>query len=288
MPWKINKKIKNLFRQKTSALSPTKASAHAPFPIKKGSITIEAAIVVPLFFLATVALICVMDLQRIKSEINVSLNQSAKELGMYAFALNGAKEESPVGAVDDAVCMIVTMNRIKDNEQVSLLPLKTTYQDNRIELWISGHYKLPVSILPLPKIVFQNRVNVHDWTGYSGDFGGGGASDIGGEMVYVTDYQSVYHTSSKCTHLELSIVQTTKNQVAYERNENGAKYYDCPHCVNGNEHLGTVYITKTGDRYHADLNCQSLKRSVRLVEKDLLSGISECSRCREMGGADEH
>ena len=45
------------------------------------------------------------------------------------------------------------------------------------------------------------------------------------EMVYVTEYESVYHTSESCTHLDLSVHRGIKTQVEQKRNEYGGKYH---------------------------------------------------------------
>ena len=121
---------------------------------------------------------------------------------------------------------------------------------------------------------------VHAWTGYdSGDAGktDGGAGD---EMVYVSDYESVYHTSVHCTHLDLSIHQGTKEQVERQRNEYGKKYHACERC-GGDSHL--VYYTEKGDRYHSEASCSGLKRTVRLVEKSQIQEHTQCERCRGTG-----
>ena len=275
MSW-INK---ILFRQKEYVIKRAKASPRASSKSLKASLTIEAAVVLPLFFMGMVALICIMDLQRVKTEVNVSLNESAKELGMYAFALGAG--ESPIGEVDDALCMAYAQANLKSDERVTLHTLKSSYNSNVVELWVSGSYRLPVAIIPIPRITFQNRVRVHDWTGYDGD-GAAESEHVHEELVYVTPHQSVYHTSSSCTHLDLSITQTTTGQVGALRNENGGKYHECSSCVGGG-YSGIAYITKTGDRYHASLNCHGLKRGIELIPKEEVSGLQECLRCQSKG-----
>ena len=269
-----------LFRQKKRNFKKFKASPRASFITKKGSLTIEAAVILPLFFVGMVALICVMDLQRIKTEVNVALNESVKELGMYAFALDG--RDSPIGKVDDALSMIYAQKNLKSDKQVKFNTLKSSYNDNMVELWVTGSYQLPIAIIPVPRIPFQSRVRVHDWTGYSGD----DDNDTKGEydtMVYITAHQSVYHTSTKCTHLDLSITPTTTGQVSSKRNESGGKYHACSHCIESG-YSGNVYITRTGDRYHASTSCQGLKRSIELVPQESVSGLRECTRCQGSGG----
>lgn len=276
--------IKILFRQKEYISNRIRTSPRAPVKLQKGSLTIEAAVTLPLFFMGMVALICIMDVQRVKTEVNISLNESVKELGMYAFALG--TEESPIDYIDDALCMAYAQSKLKSNEQVRLNTLKSSYNNNMVELWVSGSYQLPVGIIPTPRITLQGRVRVHDWTGYDGERDEGLATEYD-TLVYVTPHQSVYHTSSSCTHLDLSIMQTTTGQVGNKRNENGGKYHECSRCI-GDGYSGIIYITKTGDRYHASTKCQGLKRGIELVPKESVSGLRECLRCQGNGGNNEH
>lgn len=272
--------IKNLFGQKEYVLNIFRASPRVSSKSQRGSLTIEAAVILPLFFMGMVALICVMDLQRIKTEVNISLNESVKELGMYAFALG--EGESPIGAVDDALCMAYAQGKLQGDGLVSLNTLKSSYNNHMVELWVTGSYKLPVAIIPMPRIFWQSRVRVHDWTGYSGDDGEETANEHD-TLVYVTPHQSVYHTSAACTHLDLSITQVTTGQVGNLRNKNGGKYHECSHCI-GENYSGIIYITRTGDRYHASLKCQGLKRGIELVPQNSVSGLQECLRCQGNGG----
>ena len=45
------------------------------------------------------------------------------------------------------------------------------------------------------------------------------------EMVYVTDYQGVYHTFSDCTYLSLSVTTASKSNLSSLRNVYGEKYH---------------------------------------------------------------
>lgn len=93
-------------------------------------------------------------------------------------------------------------------------------------------------------------------------------------MVYVTEYESVYHTSESCTHLDLSVHRGTKTQVEQKRNEYGGKYHACERC-GGDSAL--VYYTEKGDCYHSQVSCSGLKRTVRLVKNLKYRHISNVS-----------
>lgn len=150
----------------------------------------------------------------------------------------------------------------------------------KIQLKATVLYQLPFSILPVSKLKVTNSSVVHAWTGYDPKNTDNEGTD-GGEMVYVTEYESVYHTSESCTHLDLSVHRGTKTQVEQKRNEYGGKYHACERC-GGDSAL--VYYTEKGDCYHSQASCSGLKRTVRLVKKSEIQAYIQCERCRENAG----
>ena len=93
----------------------------------------------------------------------------------------------------------------------------------------------------------------------------------------MTAHGTVYHKSLKCTHLRLSVEQTTVTQAEARRNRYGAKYYACSCCKSG---VGAaVYITDTGNRYHARLSCSGLKRTIREIPLSEAWKRKACSKC---------
>lgn len=217
-----------------------KASAHASY---YGSLTVECALILPLFFLGMVTLIGFMEIYAMQTEKLLNLCDTAKKAGMYAYVEGKAQEE-------------IT------------LPIRYSYES-------------PVSLIPLPKIWMKNSVTVHTWTGYGGcDDGQGEKGAEVEEMVYVTVHGGVYHTHENCNHLDLSIHQVTAGSLENLRNDSGGKYYPCEHCSRGNcSPTGLVYITDTGNRYHVLAGCSDLKRTVRLVKKSELKNLSQCKDC---------
>ena len=97
-------------------------------------------------------------------------------------------------------------------------------------------------------------------------------------MVYVTEHASVYHTSSSCSHIDRKIYQSQKSKL-------DQKYDVCEKCCKGQtiEMNQTIYYTKTGDCYHVQKNCSSLKRTVSLVEFSQVQYLPLCELCEKRG-----
>ena len=207
---------------------------------RRASLTVESAVILPVFFLCMCTMICFMDIYKVQTEKLTQLCEQAREMGMYAY------------------------------------PLVT---ESDLELPSVYTYRAPVSFVPLPTLVMTNHVKVHPWTGYHPE--GDGASEQE-EMVYITQSGGVYHTSTSCSYVNLSIHQEPGLSVESLRNASGAKYYACERCAYQQEPASVVYVTDYGTRYHNLASCSGLKRSVRLVKRSEVSNLRQCSRCQAM------
>lgn len=247
---------------------------------RKASLTLEAALTVPLFLLALVAVICMMDVYRIQAEVKTSLSESARELGMYAAAAQGDGKSS-ADTLSTAACILYSSQKLpemKDHIRVSLL--RSAYRNHTVILQADIFYTLPVGVGPWKTILLKNMASAGAWVGNGGEREWSTADNSYEEMVYITETESVYHTSSACTHIRLSVHAGLLTSVARMRNDYGECYESCSKC-NGEASAGTVYYTEKGDCYHSDPGCSSLKRTVRLVKKTEAEGKSMCTRCRQ-------
>ena len=156
--------------------------------------------------------------------------------------------------------------------------LESDFSEHEIRLRAIYQIRLPVRLFWTLDITVEQTACCRKWTGWHAA-GEGGESD---EWVYITEMGSVYHLSNDCTHLTLSIRSVDEGQVASLRNENGGKYRTCALCANRKHRGGRVYITNQGDRYHTDLNCSGIKRTVFLIRRSETGDRSCCTRC--MGG----
>lgn len=275
---------------------------------EKGSLTVEAAFVVPLSFFAVMLfmnLFLFLQVQlRVQQEINaigtelmeagtlfsaggedtdgkafpesgaVALSELLRELGTAGFLSAQMKarlcDESWISYVRNGVSGFDFLGS-SVYEQGSDIRILVTYSfvpDNRL---------FSVGGIPVKQQLVAR--------GFSGSKrvkqeGGGDSEDEQENTVYITANGTVYHKDASCTYLKLSIRQVSKNQVDEERNSSGAKYYPCEYC--DNRQAGEIlYITTYGTRYHTTLSCSELLRSVTSVsEKEAIEkGYRPCSKC---------
>lgn len=253
---------------------------------QNGSLTVECALVLPLFFLAVVTLTGILDLYRIQIRIQTSLCEGARELGMYAYCREG-EDSSPVGLVEDAVCIAYGRKKVRDSfgeEKLSqiiggvngIFFAGSGYQNETVTLKASFLYSCPVAFFRLFPVRIWTEGQARAWTGYNGVTYGSGEEE---ELVYVTEWESVYHTSAACTHLSLDIQKIRLSEARNSQNEYGAQYHPCEKCVGDTDGGKQVYITRTGSCYHNSRDCPGLTRTVMAVKKSQASTLRKCSRC---------
>ena len=206
--------------------------------LKQGSLTVECALVLLLFFMGVLTMISYMDIYRVQTVRQSQLREKAEKMGVLCASWESAPEE------------------------INLPDFYT--------------WEPPVSFFPLLPVRITSQLSVHTWTGYSGD---GQDQEQTEEMVYIAQTGSVYHQSPSCSYLELSVESVSQGELDRRRNESGGKYYPCERCMEKGNASSSVYITGSGNRYHSQMTCSGLKRTVRMVEKSKLRGWRVCSRC---------
>ena len=212
--------------------------------LSRASLTVECAGILPLFFMACLVLIILLDGIRIQSEKNLALSNKARKL---AIAANLAGEKG------DGVW---------------------------IDLYSSFKLDFPFPVFSLSKMKIAVRARVYPWIGSKDGIGGNSSSDGGdeeNETVYLTDNQEVYHTHSDCTHLDLCIIKTDMSGVKQMRNAYGKRYKKCKGFPNN--YTGPVYVTSKGDYYYPSTEYGSLTRHVRAVKRKDAGELKQCSRC---------
>lgn len=137
---------------------------------------------------------------------------------------------------------------------------------------IDFSYNLKPSLLTLAavKIPMHHEVYIKSWTGYE-PVQSEDEKQQGKRIYYVTDFESVYHTTRECTHLKLSVHMVSGNGSGV------SGYTPCEKCGKQTNISGNYYVTEEGSRYHTSLACPGLKRTIYEVTD--IYGLSPCSRC---------
>ncbi len=240
---------------------------------RKGSYTIEVAVVMPLFI--TLMMFAVFFFRVLQVEAGV---QKALEFASRTTAIEAFSDDDTDTQIFAAILLAeeqIVANRVPTSYISDAISYEgSSAEGNYVDLQADYSMTFPIGLLGHFPFEIHQSARSRKWIGYDP-----AEAAWDGIYVYVTEYGSVYHTSLACSHLDLSIQATTTSQVGSKRNKNGGKYYPCSHCKTTAK-SGRVYITDYGNQYHKDINCSRLKRNVRKLLLNAVEGIMPaCSDC---------
>ena len=280
-----------------------RASFFASFTIKETGafFTMEASIVLPVIICAICAFLWIFSTFKVQMEMQEALRTVSYELSEYAYLYEKVRnlpndekeyvmvEESGIerwllGGITEGYVEGRIKNLIDSGDVESYIVgcrngielesfLRIPDSEGMIDLIVV--YKMKNPFLPgnFAVVEYVQRSRIRAWTGYS--YYEEGSEDESAEIVYVTEYGSVYHVTRNCTHLDLSIICTPYLglPVIY----NGKNYIECSFCMGG---IGIdIYVTETGDRFHWNISCRGLRRTIYEIPIEQAGEYRPCSRC---------
>ena len=265
------------------------------------SMTLEAALILPLFLFFMLGILSVYDMVLLQSRVSASLFRAGREAAQYAwyarYALDSeeggaapGKDSLPARAAAAGLSLTWVSGRTeelvrKENPAGDVLSGGISLLGSEIltdsgEICLTASYKASPSFsLPgIPALTLQSTYAGHAWTGYRLSELPGEQKEEEDEIVYITDRGSVYHRDRACTYLRPSVRSVQGALVAGERSLGGAVYYPCEYCRPSE--AGCVFITNYGNRYHSSASCSAIHRNVREVPLKSVEGrMRPCSKC---------
>lgn len=151
--------------------------------MKKASLTLEAACVLPFFLTAVIAVLCFMQGISDAGRENEKMSASVKKMAVYAYAGQDT----------------VAANLLKEGDI--------------IEMVYPHRVKFRVPFIHIRNITVWEKFCVRAWTGRIPDGGEGSDEDEKNTKVYVTAEGSVYHRDRQCRHLKRHIEKVAASAV---------------------------------------------------------------------------
>ncbi|MCH5266067.1 MAG: pilus assembly protein [Lachnospiraceae bacterium] len=237
------------------------------------SLTVEAALVLPVFLFAMILLSHLGLLIKCQDEMQWAMTRVARE----ASAEYGASESK---MLESSAYYRTKLSTYMGDAglPISLSESKLLKDGEEIDLIVRYQVTLPFRLGSIGRCQFRQRVHTRAFIGVESR---GGETDSKDIIVYVTETGRVYHKTRECTYLKLSISQMKYMDIAVLRNESGGKYKPCERCCEGKALTSEspVWITNYGDRYHDTRSCSGIKRSIREIKLSEAGSRTPCSKC---------
>lgn len=252
--------------------------------LSRGSLSIEAALVLPLFLFFLMTLMSSLQLLNFSQKLQQSLYQE----GLYLSEVAYDKDIPGINEIEEDVVSDWKERSSRSNISHNSLPVEGGLGGFDFSLSDCSDPELTqITVKYTAKLTFDpfhlfsrkmcQYVTFHNWIGYIHGLGGNSGSHEE-VYVYITEDSEVYHLDRDCTHIRLKITEVSASEVKKLRNEYGEKYTSCSHC-RAKLKDGTLYITKDGNCYHNSLECSGLSRSVTAIPLSEVGDRRPCSRC---------
>lgn len=246
----------------------------------EAGMTVEASFVLPLCLFFLMNLGSAIEMIRLHNNIQYAIWNTGSRMAMLA-----CEEDYPL---PELLTQFYIRSRITDclgeeylessllakgSRGLWLLESDMAGDSDELDIVVTYQVKSFLSMVGFRSFRMANRCCVRLWNGYEIPVESGQE-----EMVYVTVHGEVFHRDRNCTHLRLSVRETTRARLDEERNQWGQQYRACEKCAMGEAPV-VLYVTGEGDRYHYRKDCSGLKRTVIAVAPDEAEGYRPCSRC---------
>lgn len=243
------------------------------------SLTLEAALILPLFLFVGVILMMPLRVMDVHRQVQAVGEHVSEEIGQAAYLSRYTEEESFWNtAAAWAYAEAAVRNRLKDLpvSQVSLLRSSFLEDGETVDLVVDYEMDMPFSVLGIESVGLTNRSFRRAWVGEDGKTGAD-QEDEKDVVVYVGKKSTRYHVSRTCHYLHNDLTAVAAGEVQYRRNDSGSCYSPCARC--GRDGTATVYIMPSGRHYHSSPSCSAIVAYVKAVWKSEVEYLGPCSYC---------
>lgn len=270
---------------------------------QKAVMTIEAALVLPLFLFAMITLMMLFSVMDRQRQIQAALESVCEDISKFAYAdyeikRGGMKVKAPgeefynyftegaAGQVGMRGYAEIQLRRKLSTVGIRGLSLhnsKILEDEEMIDLVAVYEVELPFPVFRRSGISMTSRSCRRAWIGKDGGWLNGETDQSEeDELVYVGKGSTRYHSSRICHYLYNQVTKVSWEEVQQRRNTYGGKYSACVRC--GGAEGQAVYIMPAGSSYHSTTACTAISAYVKAVKKSEVESLGACSYCSGGGG----
>lgn len=284
--------IKKYIKQKVCSTPDRHVGLHekrAPYSAfyMRGSLTLEASLVMPLFLAAFVALIFFLQVIQQNLHIQKALYNQVLKISGYSYYLNDTKMSKEAQRLLEASYIKAAVigelgekylnnSYIKNGSRGMNLNITGKPENGILDVALEYTMEVPFNLLKIKGFNMVSRARCHLWIGNEKN-----ALTDDSEYVYMTPKGTVYHIYKDCTYIKSNILSCNSGEIIDKRNASGAKYYQCGACVPYMPTRKNVYYTTYGTRYHYSKTCYNLHSDVYMIQKkEAEKKYRLCKKCQ--------
>lgn len=241
---------------------------------RSASLSAEAALVFPIFFFGVYMLWQLFLLLLFQMAVCHEITGASMEYSHLGYPERKAEEEE---ADISWLYQPLLWNAMPESDRVeNRMVLCVPEEDGFVRVWVGYQFVCEAAFFSELRLPVQQSFRFYPYMGETDEdlFVVREKKDI----VYMTEYGTVYHESRACSYLNVVVRAVKADRVSEERNSYGQKYTLCERCDDC-PLTDTVYVSKSGTKYHLSAACSALKRTVTEKERQEINGVPACHRC---------
>ncbi len=287
---KLKKKLKNYYSKKVVTLQVRIPFTKISFVRKRvslsvsfsGSMTVEAAFVLPLFLFSGVLLLMPFRILDVERQVQAHLETVGEEISQNAyFSMENIKGKE---VLTTAVAYGYAENALRSGlsrlpvSGISLASSSLLLDGETVDLVIYYDIRLPFSIFGINHVKCMGRCYRRAWIGREGIHKPKEMEEYMEEnMVYIGKGSTRYHESRTCHYLYNDLKAVLLTEIETYRSKEGRRYTVCARC--GSAASDTVYIMESGSHYHSSASCTAIQAYVEAVPRSQVEYLGACSYC---------
>lgn len=253
---------------------------------RSASLTAEAALVFPVFFFGIYVLWQLFVLLLFQMEVCHALTTAAMQNAYLGYTQRRAEEEKNVDI--SWLYQPILWNALPESERVEDLWVLCLPEENG-SIQVKAGYRFSCEAVFFSKLVLPVRQSFRFYP-YAGitdpDKFTAEETEQKEDVVYVTEYGTVYHESRACGYLTVVVRPAAMSELGQLRNSSGRKYTLCERCEK-NPATETIYISDGGTKYHRTAGCSALKRTIMEKTREEAAGLKACHKCAKKQDQEE-
>ncbi len=261
-----------------------------PHTSLEGSMTIEAALILPLILSFLLLMGSILEMMRFSGRVQLELWNLGNQISMYGYLQDPIREDGQAPESNGWESMFTAahirtrLEHALGEEYLDNAPIegdlwvhvKLSSQEDQVEVVVTYTVRPWMAIAGFSSFQMRNIYCAHLWNGY----------DISplesptGTLVYVTEKGSVYHLVRDCTYIDISVNRVEAKALSELKTTEGTTYLPCQICRKPLPQAH-YYITREGEVYHYDNHCSSIKRTVFSIPVEEAGAYRPCGKCAD-------